>query len=719
MKKFFTSLAILFLVFSGYFQSPVPVYAQPDESLSIQSQGQSQPSIESALSGCNIVETFSLCILWLIYHVVLATSTFILALAAKVFDFFISYSLNSNSYTNEFITKGWALIRDLANVMFIFTLLYLAIKHILGGSAKNHIPILIIIALLINFSLFFTKVAIDAGNILARAFYNSMNIENDTSASEYGYKSISVAIVNKINPQQLLSQDFFKPKYTTGDLSSSTGTITQTGDQNMTQNLNDNFWWYAFIFILLAIINFILALTFLSMALLFLGRVIGLWFAMIFSPVAFITLAVPGVGGMVSKLNFNSWKDLVLKQAFLAPIVMFFLYLTVMFLQIMFTTITPQEGQDTFMKIMGILIPFIFIVLILNTAKKVANDMSGEIGKAAKEWGGKAVGFVGGAALGATAFTGRRIIGGAAAAISRNVDFDKNSTDASKSRFYRWRWKQMQSLNSAAESGTYDVRNMSKMKNWVGKTAGFAGGYVTNAASEFGVGKGGFGKGTDLSYKKIQDDAKKKALDESEKRSKVDYSDMSDEEKRDIIDVYKKANEEIVAALEKNNKDLRAVFNTNNANDLKKIEELKNKPQSGFGSITEQEKRELSILEDKIKNSEEARKIAQNESKIKDIRSKNSKKEEEILKDAAKEESKNRRNTIASDYEKDVFGQVDSFFGGVNRKSIANDIRKGKKNESDEEKFVKAAKKLAEKEEKEAKPEEPKPDAGNPPPSNP
>ena len=66
-----------------------------------------------------------------------------------------------------------------------------------------------------------------------------------------------------------------------------------------------------------------------------------------------------------------------------------------------------------------------------------------------------------------------------------------------------------------------------------------------------------------------------------------------------------------------------------------------------------------------------------------------------------------------------MFGQVDSFFGGVNRKSIANDIRKGKKNESDEEKFVKAAKKLAEKEEKESKPEEPKPDAGNPPPSNP
>lgn len=526
MKKFFTSLAILFLVFSGFFASPVPSFAQ-DSTLNTGSAlgGEEESKIESALNSCNIMTSFSLCILWLIYHVWLGLSTMVLGLAGKLFDYFISYSLDSNAYKSDFVTKGWALIRDLANVMFIFTLLYLAIKHILGGSAKNHIPMLIIVALLINFSLFFTKVAIDAGNILARAFYNSINIENDNSPQNPGYKSISLAVLDKINPQKLLSQDFFKlDLVTSGAYSTQNGQMIDTGSvSELETTLDQNFWYYAFIFILLGVINFILALTFLSMALLFLGRVIGLWFAMIFSPVAFITLAVPGMGGMVSRLNFGAWRDLVLKQAFLAPIVMFFIYLTVMFLQIMFTTITPPENQDTFMKIMGILIPFIFVVLILNTAKKVANDMSGDIGKTVKEWGGKAVGLVGGAALGATAFAGRRIIGAAA---GRNLALgnyqeriqqaEQSGNTAEALRLTR-KMKQMEKLYSSS----FDIRNAGKAKGIAGWASRGIGSGLSGAITSFGGGKSNMGEGSKESRKKYIDEIKKERLDLAQELSEI------------------------------------------------------------------------------------------------------------------------------------------------------------------------------------------------------
>src|SRR3972149_11633388 len=55
-------------------------------------------------------------------------------------------------------------------------LLYAAIKTILGtgSDTKNLIVKIIVVAILINFSLFFTKVVIDASNVLAIAFYDAI-----------------------------------------------------------------------------------------------------------------------------------------------------------------------------------------------------------------------------------------------------------------------------------------------------------------------------------------------------------------------------------------------------------------------------------------------------------------------------------------------------------------------------------------------------------------
>src|SRR4051812_35738977 len=66
------------------------------------------------------------------------------------------------------INVTWTAVRDVANMLFIFALLYTAIMTIFGkGDYKRTILNLIIAALLINFSLFFTKVIIDAANLLS------------------------------------------------------------------------------------------------------------------------------------------------------------------------------------------------------------------------------------------------------------------------------------------------------------------------------------------------------------------------------------------------------------------------------------------------------------------------------------------------------------------------------------------------------------------------
>ena len=72
------------------------------------------------------------------------------------------------------IEIGWRLLRDTANILFIFILLYISIGTILRLDKYNARTLLvkvIVTALLINFSLFFTKVIIDASNFLTLEFF--------------------------------------------------------------------------------------------------------------------------------------------------------------------------------------------------------------------------------------------------------------------------------------------------------------------------------------------------------------------------------------------------------------------------------------------------------------------------------------------------------------------------------------------------------------------
>src|SRR3990167_4837671 len=104
--------------------------------------------------------------------------SFILALVAYFFNILIGVTVNSTFLDSSFVSKAWGVVRDLSNIFFILILLYIAVKIILdlgGSEAKKMIAKVIIIALLINFSMFFTHVVIDSSNILALVFYNKLD----------------------------------------------------------------------------------------------------------------------------------------------------------------------------------------------------------------------------------------------------------------------------------------------------------------------------------------------------------------------------------------------------------------------------------------------------------------------------------------------------------------------------------------------------------------
>lgn len=89
-------------------------------------------------------------------------------------DDIINFTLKYNYDNIAGIDAGWKTVRDVANLFFIFILLFIAIKMIIGReSGGKDIKNVIIVALLINFSLFFTKVVIDASNIFSLYLYNA------------------------------------------------------------------------------------------------------------------------------------------------------------------------------------------------------------------------------------------------------------------------------------------------------------------------------------------------------------------------------------------------------------------------------------------------------------------------------------------------------------------------------------------------------------------
>lgn len=531
MTKKLSKIAFIFLFTLGAFLGPLSV-------VRAQNTPDNVPDYSNRLQNCVFAHptdgtgTFEGCLVSGFYYLILVPSGWFAYQSGRLFDFFMAYSLDSNSYTGgngDFVNQGWAVIRDIANVLFIFTLLYIAITHILQAGTsgtKKLLTGLIVAALLINFSLFFSKIIIDGGNILARVFYNNIEVTYDDHPDGSDIHTISQALVAKVNPQAILGSDLFTPILAPGQAPG----VMSNG--------------YAFFIMLVAaFVNITIGIVFISTFLLFAARVIGLWFLMIFSPIAFASLALPNGGSFFGDFGWKGWISNILKLSFMAPVFLFFLFLLIMFLQIVMSQPILAGNTDTAHRLMGTLIPFIAIVVILQRAKSIAGDMAGEFGKSLTSAVGKlagstltVTGAVTGAAIGASAFAGRYFIGGAATRELRsgvhqeNVRLNNERAEEAKKAGDReaekkYRMMAMSSANRVKQldrrsNASFDVRKTSWLQKdaLAGKVGKLAGGYAQQLGGEAFGGeklKLDLGKAKDTSRKKYEAEREKKALDEA------------------------------------------------------------------------------------------------------------------------------------------------------------------------------------------------------------
>lgn len=323
--------------------------------------------------------------LYLSYVVYILTAG-VLILAGYIFDTTLTLGIDKTFILKPFIDSTWTVIRDFSNMAFIFVLIFAGIQTILGiGGWQKTVRNVIIIALLINFSLFFTKVVIDAGNILAVGIYNSMGVvkvdqkHTGTDAGSLPERELSSVLVKAFGPQTFLGAPANTKSATLGTS----------------------------IFVIGAIVNILVAFAFFRVALIFTGRVIGFWFLMIVSPFAFVSITFPA--GNV----FNKWLKNLLGLSFVAPVFLFFLYVIMKVLaegNLFSTLISPSVGDGSSFSFDVLFVPVvmvIFIYLALDKAVSYSKDMASSFG----DLGSKIAGTAMGLAAVAPAMTGAAIGG--------------------------------------------------------------------------------------------------------------------------------------------------------------------------------------------------------------------------------------------------------------------------------------------------------------------
>lgn len=385
MKKI-SKIAIIASIFLGTFLTPIQMILAPQAPVNQQSTERaslvikiisSQAHAEEALKepntkedGLNYFECswYNLaCWLFnLVYIVAVPVGNSLVALAGLFLDFFLLHSITGTSYRSGFIEQGWEIIRDVTNIFFVFGLLILAFKMVLGlGNAKKSLVNIILVALTINFSLFMSYLIIDTSNIFAHIFYNKIGQTEASlnegasisdlslgSGSSIGTESKSLAIAGKVNPQKM----------------------TQ-----MANKLDASFLFKLIVVLMAGFINFTLIAVFVKVALLMLGRTVGLFITVVLAPLAFASLIIPGMSN-IPYVGFGNWIKDLMKLAFLAPVFLFFLYITVQFTNISIPGVAADANSHALLQILNLLVPMAAIVSLLMLSKTVAINMAGKIG---------------------------------------------------------------------------------------------------------------------------------------------------------------------------------------------------------------------------------------------------------------------------------------------------------------------------------------------------
>ena len=254
--------------------------------------------------------------------------------AISAYMFGIIFQLNMkmmdpSSITYSFISTGWTIVRDVANLGFVLFIILIALATIVryrDYEAKKVLPRLIAAAILVNFSLAIPTVFINFSNIVTNYFLNGFKVATVCKVLGIGDPLLTqtCSLTNYMGGVMAPQKVDLSPKL---DTTTVKGIIGQLSGANALESFMGGFMeGLSFTFTLyLGLLVYIMG-TFVMICygILFLIRLVTLHFLLVLAPITWLFWVIPQTQGMFS----NWWKKFI-QYVFFAPVALFFLYLVI------------------------------------------------------------------------------------------------------------------------------------------------------------------------------------------------------------------------------------------------------------------------------------------------------------------------------------------------------------------------------------------------------
>lgn len=420
-----------------------PALGAGPETSDVSTNGTCGFSLSKIVTGFNFIACILEVVENVIYNIVLAPFATLAGLAGTGLDAVIQYTIvgmaghvsGPNGFTG--INIAWKLIRDLMNIFFIFILVYESILLILGLSSTDKIGkmigYIVLAALLVNFSLFFTKIMIDASNVITIGIYN--NIISTVGSYTIGDGSngltlggIAVPFMSNLGLGQIFS----------------TGSVATFGGG-----------WNAIIAMFMgATFLFITAIIFIVVAVMFIIRYVTLLLLLMLSPIGFMGSALSFM-----KKPASDWWSALNSQLIFPPVYMLLTWVVLTLMQSdgFIRTSNAWAGQGLWQEKVNFVMNFIIIIVAMIATLIISKDISTKGSKFIGQATGKGVDM----AFSGISYTGRRTMG----AISGKIADNETLQGAAKTS--NWARAGLYGARIAKE-GTYDLRNASVPTSMVG-----------------------------------------------------------------------------------------------------------------------------------------------------------------------------------------------------------------------------------------------------------
>ena len=419
-----------------------------------------------------------------VFNFLVELLSFPLIIAALFFDYIIGFTISN--FGAFFGTVGgeaggealkgagglkgpveavWNLLRNLSNIIFIGALLYIAIKSIFKADTTFDRSLLIrviVAAVLINFSLFFTKILIDLSNYTSLVIYNQVKASVNNQNFKPGVNGAEGA------SSTLLFVDRIKIGETNAHLAAAyiSGMQlqrVQAGNNQVEINAGNMITHF-----FLSIIMIVVATSvFFIMGFMFLYRFLMLIVLMMTSPLAFSGAIFPQLKGPVS----DQWRGMLKKQLVFAPVFMLMVYVSLQILSFSQKLLSTSKDFVLVEIVLGFGLTIGSMILCLVVANMAGGAAAGY--QFSSKLGGR---IAGGLTTGLAARLGRRTIGNLSQSALNNSSIKKfiarggilsRATEAT--------------LKGGASS-SYDIRNTTAGKNLGSQVnlgeAGGKGGYA-------------------------------------------------------------------------------------------------------------------------------------------------------------------------------------------------------------------------------------------------